>query len=160
MNKYLDSLEKRWLDRFWRYVHKTETCWLWQGFKDEFGYGRIRLGKVSPRAHRISYEMANGSIGDSEIIVRHTCDIPACVNPAHLITGTKLDNARDRDERGRSGTVGIKNHKSKLTEEQVKEIRKQFTGERGQATKLMKEFNITAPAFYAIVRRTGWKHVE
>lgn len=38
--------------------------------------------------------------GDGPFVL-HTCDNPPCCNPAHLYRGTALDNARDRDTRGR-----------------------------------------------------------
>ena len=35
------------------------------------------------------------------MIVMHTCDMPACVNPAHLRVGTQLNNVRDSIAKGR-----------------------------------------------------------
>ncbi len=35
-------------------------------------------------------------------VIRHTCDNPRCINPAHLVIGTRADNNRDRSERNRS----------------------------------------------------------
>lgn len=54
----------------------------------------------------------------------------------------------------------MRNKKAKLNDDQVREIRRRYTGKWGEASPLMREFGIKAPAFYAIVRRTGWKHIK
>jgi len=156
----LEILAQRMYDRFWSYVHVTDTCWLWHGPSDEYGYGRVHfVGKFHPRAHRFSYEMEYGPIAD-DLVVMHMCDAPACVRPDHLRLGTKDDNAKDRDAKGRGGTHGERNSHAKLTADQVREIRRRWTGEYGQASELMREFGIKAPALYGIVRGTAWKHLD
>ncbi|HEY5869747.1 MAG TPA: HNH endonuclease [Candidatus Tectomicrobia bacterium] len=30
-------------NRIWRYINKTETCWLWTGHTDHYGYARLTL---------------------------------------------------------------------------------------------------------------------
>jgi len=55
-------------------------------------------------------------------VVRHACDTPLCVNPDHLLGGTRADNSRDMVERGRS-TFGQRNPRAKLTDAQANEIR-------------------------------------
>lgn len=78
-------------------------CWEWRGFRNELGYGIFsaeRLGLVHARAHRVVYEHLTGDeVGDR--VLRHRCDNPPCVNPAHLETGTQADNINDMMERGR-----------------------------------------------------------
>lgn len=89
-----------WQVRFWNYVDKTDTCWLWRGSKHS-GYGVINVpGRGRPRAHRLSYEMAIGPIPDG-LLVCHTCDIRECVRPEHLFLGTAKDNTADCIAKGR-----------------------------------------------------------
>lgn len=83
-----------------------EGCWLWMGSvtrnkaKGSEYYGRLTVraaGKVRRVfAHR--YALA-ASLGVSEGKIRvacHRCNVPLCVNPAHLYNGTPKTNARDR----------------------------------------------------------------
>lgn len=88
------------MERFWSKVEKTDGCWLWTAYLDERGYGTFGYkGKVH-YAHRVSYELTKGPIPIG-LHILHSCDNPACVNPAHLRTGTHTDNMRDKVERGR-----------------------------------------------------------
>jgi len=101
--------------RFWRYVEKTDGCWLWKGGRCPDGYGKFAVTAprgVTPkqkhfRAHRISYEMVHGAVPD-HLVMRHDCDNPLCVNPAHLRTGTQADNIHDCIARGRFVAWGNK----------------------------------------------------
>ena len=71
-------------ERFWSYVNKTNTCWLWKGALIR-GYGNFRRGKEgnfkNVRAHRFSYELVKGPINDQ---LDHLCRVRNCVNPDHL----------------------------------------------------------------------------
>lgn len=71
-------------------------CWIWNGSINNKGYGQLN-GKY---AHRVSYELVKGPIPEGMYLL-HSCDVPCCVNPAHLRPGTQKDNMRDAAERGR-----------------------------------------------------------
>jgi hypothetical protein len=158
----LSRAETRFLSRFWSQVDRNGPggCWLWTGNKGTFGYGIAKIGGIQFRAHRYSYEAYHGSIPEGDWVIRHTCDVPACVNPAHLVIGTRLDNARDRDRRGRNGLTGEKSPGSKLTEEQVREIRREWTGAFGQPKEMARKYGVKASTLYAIVQGKTWKHVK
>lgn len=96
--------------RLAKYEIVTESgCWIWMGATDKDGYGcigRSAFGKQYGhlKAHRVAYEFYIGEITD-ELHVLHTCDIPSCINPAHLYLGTPKQNSADKVLRGRCNST-------------------------------------------------------
>ena len=94
-------------DRFWAKVDVLgpDDCWSWNGSADSRGYGHAWFQGKSMYAHRISYQLEHGDIPAQEdgspSLVCHHCDNPNCVNPSHLFVGSHIDNAKDRDAKGR-----------------------------------------------------------
>lgn len=134
-----------------------DTCWLWPHTIADTGYGTFVHKGTRYGAHRVSYEVHNGPIPDG-MCVRHTCDVRACINPAHLIVGTQAQNIGDMVARDRH-CPGIRNGQAKLTEEQVTEIRDRYA--RGGITQyqLAEEYSIGQGSVSRIVRGVRWTHV-
>jgi hypothetical protein len=92
--------------RFWTRVDKTPghgpqgDCWLWTGGTDG-RYGLFWHEGRNRRAHRYSWEIANGVPMPADKDGCHTCDNPPCVNPAHVFPGTPSENAKDGVQKGR-----------------------------------------------------------
>jgi len=154
------------LEPFWAKVSRDPSgCWLWTGGKTRNGYGLWSDRRTGTRktwiAHRLSWILANGPIPDG-LHVCHTCDVPSCLNPAHLWLGTPLDNARDKMTKGRHrGGIGHgeANSQARLTEAQVREIRHRHAcGERQVA--LAHEFGVHIMTISQAVRRVTWKYLD
>lgn len=72
-------------------------CWIWQGAKQQRGYGVIcrGQGKQNNRktfyAHRVMY-FASGRKLEPDEEVAHTCNNASCCNPDHLIAFSRHEN--------------------------------------------------------------------
>ena len=65
--------------------HRPELgpCWLWTGSDNGHGYGLMRHATGNYYVHRLSYELAKGTISDG-LEIDHLCRTTRCVNPDHL----------------------------------------------------------------------------
>ena len=82
-------------------------CMIFKG--DPNRYGSIMFNGKRLLAHRVMYEASINELLPPELVVRHKCDNPSCVNPAHLESGTHLDNYNDRMKRKRNSAFGNRN---------------------------------------------------
>lgn len=146
-------------ERFWSKVIKggADECWNWTANTNIHGYGSFcKVSGESPvGAHRVSWELTNGSIVDDQCVL-HRCDNRLCVNPSHLFLGSHQDNSTDMVQKGRS-VFGTKNPQAKLTEKNVAEILG-LRGIIGQRS-LAKKFNVSKNAIKLILDRKTWRHV-
>jgi len=92
------SLRERFEKQFVK--DKSSGCWLWIGTTKKNGYGILQDKGMVRHAHRVSFEMFNGSIPTGSVIC-HSCDNRKCVNPSHLWCGSQADNLRDARLKGR-----------------------------------------------------------
>jgi hypothetical protein len=143
-------------ERFWRFVTKTDGCWLWRASsRNENGYGvlgRTGRGTGFVKAHRFSWELHRGPIPVG-LLVLHACDVPSCVNPDHLSLGTHADNSADcrRKWRTKHGDYGFA---PTLRTDQVAFIRDAYAA--GFSThRLAAVFGVTGTSIARYVRGTA-----
>jgi hypothetical protein len=130
-------------------------CWLWTARVNHKGYGNF-VSRPFWLAHRYSYATYRGPIPDG-LKVLHKCDIPSCVNPDHLFLGTDLDNARDRDAKGRLGPRhGSFNGRAKLSDQKVLAIR----SDSRKNVDIAREYDVSPAMIGYIKRGKHWSHVN
>lgn len=145
---------------FWEKVDRTGDCWIWLGYRNNDGYGRLTINNKQYWAHRISYEMAYGKIEDQSLEVCHSCDNSACVNPDHLHLGTHKENMEEAVLRNRftKRARGESHPNSKLTESDVRLIREEYNKGAG-INYLARKFGVSKTPISQIVKGKTWRHV-
>ena len=155
-------------DRFWRSFVQVPIagCWIWLGSpQGSNGYGRLKVDGRGVAAHRYSFQIHYGEVPAGKFVC-HRCDVPLCVNPHHLFAGSEQDNTADKVAKGRQArgrklseaqsarrAKGERNGNSRLTAEQVFEIRQSQRAQRAIAA----QYGITQAAVSAIKRGKVWK---
>lgn len=96
----------------WGRVDKGESCWMWVGPLNAYGYGSMTVDGRSVGSHRMAWALTRGPIPSGQCVL-HNCDVNyppgdityrRCVNPAHLFVGSRRDNALWRDRVGRTAS--------------------------------------------------------
>jgi hypothetical protein len=136
--------------RFMSHVKKQfDGCWIWTGSKGRRGYGQTNFKSNRITASRFSYELFVGPIEKNKMIC-HTCDVPSCVNPEHLWSGSAIENSMDMVDKGRQN--------SKLTPTDVFKIRTMLDNGYNQSA-IKEKFNVSSSQISNIKARRIWKHV-
>ncbi|WP_187192258.1 HNH endonuclease [Cupriavidus metallidurans] len=147
-------------ERFWAKVdvRGPDDCWLWQGGLNRDGYGLFSISRgKAERAHRTAYRLHNGK--DAQNHVLHRCDTPGCCNPAHLWDGTNLENIADKVAKGRQyRAFGEAHNRTKLSDQQVEEIRQLVASGTISQRAAAKRFGIHRKHVSDLVKRRSRTH--
>ena len=144
-------------ERFWSKVAIAgeDDCWFWMAASKR-GYGLVRHEGRQQMAHRVSYKISKGEIPE-DLVVRHKCDNPSCVNPTHLELGTHKQNNADMYERGRNvNPRGESSSVSTLKTADVIEIRRLYAS--CSATEIEKTTGYTIGEIKSALRH--WRHLD
>lgn len=151
------------MGRFWKHVTWTETpngCWeVDEIFRSPEGYGVISWYEWGLRRstgiHRVVCEEMWGLEPGQH--VRHLCNNPPCINPAHLRGGSPAENAADREASGNT-LRGERNGFAKLSEAAAEEIRSRYlAGATGE--ELAIAFGVAAGTIYSLLSGRTWRHL-
>jgi hypothetical protein len=172
------QLSNKDITRFWSKVSGRENpngCWLWIAGCFNTGYGQFFANNHRYTASHFSWIIHHGPVPKGKEVM-HNCpdgDNKKCVNPAHLLIGTREEHAADRVRKGQTPTGernarythpettarGSKVGSSKLTEKQVRIALKRLSnGESGAS--IARDLNCTKGNIYHIKHNRKWKHIK
>lgn len=102
------SRAKDWEARFWSKVDKTGDHWIWRASLDTSGYGNFGITAAdNQKAHKLAYELLVGPVPEG-LMLSHTCQVRACVNPDHLTPATRSEAQQVRARANRNSRSGVK----------------------------------------------------
>ena len=157
-------------------------CWLWTGRLEKDGGGRVRTPIGRMQASRAAFQMANGLI-PPHVFACHRCDNYQCVNPDHMFAGSHRDNMQDMVAKGRHPSTlhpeviganfggpreprpglpgwpgfvvfhGEDTPTAKLTEDDVREIRRVHAAGEAGYKKLAQRFGVSRAQVQRIIQR-------
>lgn len=85
-------------------------CWVFSGFTDNDGYGRLKVDGKNVSAHRFSYEHYHGVCIPDGYVIDHKCFNPSCTNPNHLECVTPSENSKRARHPNKLKTHCVRGH--------------------------------------------------
>lgn len=136
-------------------VRITDGCWEYPGSNVSGGYSQISIRGKTWRLSRLVWCLVNdGEYEDKTFVVRHSCHNKKCVNPDHLINGTRQQNAYDSI---------CDSAKSKLNWLDIEEIRKDLANYQGSNFSFDKKWAEKKALHYTTIQnirlRKSWKNI-
>jgi hypothetical protein len=168
---YWTGLKMTLDERLDLHTDKTSSprgCWLWMGPLNKFGYAHIQINGKTRRLARVVLERTLGTPIPDGLNALHSCDTPACINPAHLSAGTPEENTRQCIERGRKPR-GESHPMVRLTLAHAVEIRSAYLAlpgttsgnveRRGMVKRIADKYGVSVFTVREIGQRKTWRHV-
>ena len=132
-------------------------------YKDSHGYFQVSLFKDKKRTDKLVHHLVLEMYGQPRRkgqVTRHLNGNKTDNRIENLQWGTYQENSNDMGKHGRiPNRIGILNPRAKLTEKEVKTIRKLYIQPKVSLGFLARKFNMSLYAIWAIVRRRTWKHI-
>ena len=138
-----------------KYVIKNEIgCWDWKGAIQK-EYGTFLYDGKLMRSHRFSWIIHKGNIPNG-LHILHNCpngDNPRCSNPSHLFLGSHKDNMLDMRKKG------LHKQHSKLTKEQVVEIKHLLSSNELTQKQIGDKYDVHHVTIHDIKYSKTWKSI-
>lgn len=138
--------------------YEGDECLAWPYGSNRHGYGRLYFNGRSRFVSRIVCEQLYGPAPSSSHEAAHSCGNGhlGCVSPKHLRWDTRRGNFADKTRHG-TDNRGERHNLAKLTEEDVREIRRLARTTSGRA--IAKRYGLSESHVSTILSRKSWAHI-
>ena len=149
----LDGVTSWYLTR----AKEVGGCLITEASLTRAGYGAVTFARRTYYLHRLVLQQKLGRLLVQGEVTRHTCHRPACINPEHLLVGTKSDNSQDMVRANRQES-GEQKCQSKLSWETVSQIRKEYASGQYTMMGLAELYGVGVTAIHRAVHFVSWRH--
>lgn len=169
--KYRDADDRFW-KTFWLSVERIGDCLIWTGICSTTGYPKCHYkGNKDALVRRIVYRLACGELPDDAFVITR-CNNRRCVRHSHLQRATKEEIDLRRRNHLPVGEAhpsrvhpenvrrGEQHHKAKITEDDVRIIRRMYDTDGVPTNKIAEMFGLHHSTAWKIACRKSWKHVD
>ena len=137
----------------------SEVCLLWPfGQGTGNGYHPFSMNGTVIGVHRAICLEAHGPAPTAAHHAAHSCGNKRCVNPGHIRWATPSENLADKWVHGTMG-AGERHYKSKVTADQVRQIRQLHSTGLYSLPQLGEMFGCSGKNIHRIVHRETWASV-
>lgn len=81
--RIMERLRPRLVSRLESLLRNRAGCWVWNGYRDDDGYGQVWYAGRAHWAHRVAFALFVRPLKWGET-VHHRCLNESCCNPSHL----------------------------------------------------------------------------
>lgn len=151
------KIKMKWMDENKNYL--GDDCLKWPFATGDHGRGTAWVDGKEMSAPRAMCIYAHGEPPSPEFEATHSCGMghEGCMNPRHLRWATKAENAADRIAHG-TERRGTQINTNKLSEDDVREIRRRRVSETGVS--LAREFGVSTTMICDIHKRRSWTWLD
>jgi hypothetical protein len=135
------------------------NCFTWQLSRFPNGYGQFKYKSQNYGVHRFVWMLHHGPIEFGHVVM-HSCDNPPCFLLDHLSCGAAQDNTQDMINKGRMPSALLRANRSKLSENDIREIRRLLAEGKLNQYEIGARFGVTNTNISAIKRGETWTHVQ
>lgn len=150
-------------------TYKTESgCLIYLGTASGSGVNKYPQCSVGNKTWYVHRYVAFSELEDHEflavafdkdIVVMHSCDNSLCINPEHLVIGTRSQNLIDAYARGRRNHEGANSPRAKLTQDDVVVIKRLYEEGNLNQSEIARMLGVSHSTINHICSGLNWKSV-
>lgn len=134
-------------------IKDENDCNIWQ-----YTYIHVHYNSETVKVHRLMYMLTHDNVDITDEQIRHLCNNHNCINPEHLDIGILENNGIDKDNAG-TQLNGEKNHQSKLSDQDARDIRVAYDHKLKTVKQLAVKYSVCTSSIKNVINGKTFAHL-